>query len=52
MYIDVTEEIYLNQIEQRRIQKPERAIPDTKEMFEQMFSANNKKITLRDLTEI
>ena len=36
VYIDVADEICLNQIEKRRIQQPERAATDTKEMFEQM----------------
>lgn len=36
VYIDLPDEVCLMQIEKRRIQKPERATTDTKEMFEKI----------------
>ena len=38
VYIDVSNEVCLAQIEQRRIEQPERAATDTVEMFEQVSS--------------
>jgi hypothetical protein len=36
IYIDITEDVCLAQIEKRRVEQPERATTDTKEMFEQV----------------
>lgn len=36
MFVDVANEVCLKQIEQRRVTQPDRAVTDTREMFEQV----------------